>query len=70
MVAFAEPEKLVFTEKEAAAFLTISPRKMWAMNKAGEILCRRAGTRKLYDRRVLLAFMGGENLVDLETTSR
>lgn len=63
MVALAESEKPVMTEPEAAAFLTISPSKLYKMNKAGEIQCLRAGRRKMYDRRVLLAWMDSQKSV-------
>lgn len=43
-------EALLLTEPKAAKLLSISPRKLWGMEKAGEVPCVRLGGRKLYDR--------------------
>jgi excisionase family DNA binding protein len=41
--------KLLLRPRDAAAALSISPRKLWAMTNAGEIPCVRFGKSLRYD---------------------
>ncbi|MEM0983972.1 MAG: helix-turn-helix domain-containing protein [Planctomycetota bacterium] len=44
------PDALLLTEREAAATLSISPRKLWELRMCGTIPCVRLGRSVRYDR--------------------
>jgi excisionase family DNA binding protein len=48
---------LLLTSKQAAAFLSISPRKLWSLTASGEIPCVRMGRCVRYRREALLEFV-------------
>ena len=51
------PESLLLDARDAAAYLAISERTLWAMTKAGAVPCVRLGRAVRYDRRDLIDFV-------------
>jgi len=55
-------EKALLSEREAAAFLNISPRHLWRLRQRGQIPYTRLGGRVLYPKSKLLEWIESQTI--------